>query len=83
MKSSLARMKSNVATIGDPGEKARWQVNLDMWETTVGHMEQMQKHMESMVGMMGPGVGGPSPAPTQPELVLQAFRKRDSGDRYF
>ena len=47
-------MKAIFAKISDPGEKARWQAN-DIWETMVGHMEQMQKHMEVTPGMMGPG----------------------------
>ncbi len=34
-----------------------------MWETMVGHMDQMVKHMESMGPGMGPGMGGPLPSP--------------------
>src|SRR5512137_16462 len=65
MKSTLAQMKTNVGTINDPSEKARWQANVDLWETMVGHMGQMQQHMESM----GPGTGGrpPSPPAAKPE----------------
>ena len=65
MKSSLAQMKTNVAKISDPGEKGRWQTNVDMWVVLVGHMEQMLKHMESMgPGMMHEhGMGGPPSSP--------------------
>lgn len=57
-------MKANVAAINDANEKARWQSNVDMWETLVGHMDRMLKQMESMgPGMMGPGMGGPPPPP--------------------
>ena len=70
LKSSLAQMKTNVAAITDSSEKARWQQNMDMWETVVNHMDRMQKQMESMgPGMMGPGMmhgpgpGGPPPTP--------------------
>ena len=65
LKSSLAQMKTNVAAIKDPPEKARWQANVDMWETVVSHMDRMQKQMESMgPGMThGPGMGGPPQPP--------------------
>ena len=66
MKSSLAQMKTNVAAIKDSAEKARWQNNVDMWETVVTHMDRMQKNTESMgPGMMhGHGMGGPPPTPS-------------------
>lgn len=69
MKSSLAQMKANMLTIKDTNEQARWRNNADMWDTVIGHMEQMQKHMESMgPGMMhGQGMGGPPPSPKQPQ----------------
>lgn len=73
MKASLDELKANVATIGDPAEKARWQTNVDMWTVMVGHMEQMSKHMDEM----GPGkglmhhhgeMGGPAtPPPAEPK----------------
>lgn len=68
LKSSLAQMKTNIAAIKDPPEKARWQANVDMWETVVSHMDRMQKQMASM----GPdrthaaGMGGqPQPPPSE------------------
>jgi TolA-binding protein len=71
MKASLAQMKTNVQGITDAKEKARWQANVDMWETMVGHMDGMLKHTESMgLGMMGPGMGGP-PSPPQTEKPPQ------------
>ena len=65
MKSALAQMKTNVAAIKDTAEKARWQTNVDMWETVVNHMGRMQKNMESMgPGMMHhPGTGAPPSSP--------------------
>jgi len=65
MHSAFDRMKSNVATITNADEKARWQANLDMWETVVNHHDQMLKHMDAaqasgmgcdmMMGEMGMG----------------------------
>jgi hypothetical protein len=68
MKSAVAEMKANLLTIKDTNELGRWRSNVDLWETMVGHIEQMQKRMEMMgpgtmgPGMMGPGMGGPPPA---------------------
>ena len=62
LKSSLAEMKTKVAGISDAAEKARWQDNVKLWDTLVGHMDRMLQHMESM----GPGMGGPpSPPPSE------------------
>ena len=61
MKSSLAQMKANLLTIRDRNEMDRWRNNVDMWEAMVGHMDRMLKRMESI----GPGMGGPPPAPTE------------------
>ena len=60
MKSSLAQMKANLLTIRDRSEMDRRRNNVDIWEAMVGHVDRMLKHMESM----GPGIGGPPPAPT-------------------
>jgi hypothetical protein len=46
MHSAFDRMKGDVATISNPDEKARWQANLDMWQTVVDHHDQMLKHMQ-------------------------------------
>ena len=71
------KMKANVASIGNADEKARWQANIDMWQSMLDHHDQMLKHMEDaqakgmgcgMMGGMGMG-GGMSPmkpAPTGP-----------------
>ncbi|HVO63799.1 MAG TPA: hypothetical protein VMT53_22945 [Terriglobales bacterium] len=67
MKSSLTAMKANVANISDAKEKARWQANVDMWETMVGHMDQMQKQMEWMGPGMHPGMMGGPPSEQQPQ----------------
>src|SRR5579864_6601727 len=65
--SSFDQMKANVAKIINADEKARWQANLDMWQTVVNHHDQMLKHMEDaqangmgcgmMMGEMGMGGG--------------------------
>jgi hypothetical protein len=67
MHSAFDQMKANVATISNADEKARWQANVDMWQTVVDHHDQMLKHMEGaqstgmgcgmMMGEMG--MGGP------------------------
>ncbi|MBZ5572725.1 MAG: hypothetical protein LAO09_12715 [Acidobacteriia bacterium] len=66
IKSSLEQMKANVAKISDADEKARWQANVDMWETLAGHMDRMLQHMESMGPGMGP-MGGPPPSDKKPQ----------------
>jgi hypothetical protein len=67
LQSSFDQMKANVAKISNPEEKARWQANLDMWQTVVSHHDQMLKHMEDAqargmgcgmrMGDMGMGMG--------------------------
>ncbi len=78
MHSAFDKMKSNVASISNADEKARWQANVDMWQTMVDHHDQMLKHMEDaqakgmgcgmmMGGMgMGDGMSPMKPAPTGP-----------------
>jgi mono/diheme cytochrome c family protein len=79
---ALDQMKANVDKITDADEKARWQANVDMWQTMVDHLDQMMKQMEAMPGP-GMGMGGghhgrcdmgpgqpdtpPSPPPAKPE----------------
>jgi hypothetical protein len=65
MHSAFNKMKANVASISNADEKARWQANVDMWQTVVDHHDQMLKHMEDaqakgmgcgmMMGDMGMG----------------------------
>src|SRR5438445_2317492 len=45
MHSVFDKMKGNVASISNVDEKARWQANVDIWQTVVDH-DQMLKHME-------------------------------------
>jgi len=68
MKASVNAMKAHLLTIKDVNEMARWQDNIEMWETLINHMDRMQKQMESMgPGMMGiPGMNLPPPAPPSP-----------------
>ncbi len=69
MKSSLQQMRANVNNISDANEKARWQANIDMWQTLTDHMDRMIKQMESMGPGRGPGMGpgmmGGTPPPTE------------------
>ncbi len=66
MHSAFDKMKANVASISNAEEKARWQANVDMWQTVMGHHERMLKQMEAMQGqgmgcgmmMGGMGMGG-------------------------
>lgn len=65
MHSAFDKMKANVAAIRNADEKARWQANIDLWQTVVDHHDQMLKHMEDAqaqgmgCGMMGDmGMGG-------------------------
>jgi hypothetical protein len=46
MRSAIEKMKANVAQIANADEKARWQANLDLWNTVLEHHEQMLKHMQ-------------------------------------
>jgi hypothetical protein len=74
MHSTFDKMKANVASISNADEKARWQANVDMWQTVMDHHDQMLKHMEDaqakgmgcgmMMGEMGMGSGtGPMNKP--------------------
>ncbi len=79
MHAAFERMKANVGTISNADEKARWQANVEMWQTVVDHHDQMLKQMEEaqargmgcgMMGGMGMGPGmmhrpgmGPKGAP--------------------
>jgi len=68
MKASLDQMKANVANITDDNEKARWQNNIDLWTSMVGHMEMMMKHMGPGMGMMHhPGMKPAPPADQKPQ----------------
>jgi hypothetical protein len=78
MHSAFDKMKANVASITNVDEKARWQANIDMWQSMLDHHDQMLKHMEDaqakgmgcgmmMGGMrMGGGMSPIKPAPTKP-----------------
>ena len=63
MHSAFDKMKANVASISNADEKARWQANIDMWQSMLDHHGQMLKHMEDAqakgmgCGMMMGGMG--------------------------
>jgi hypothetical protein len=48
-------MKSNLAKVKDPAAKQQIQLDADLWEMVVSHMEGMQKMMSDHppMGMMG------------------------------
>ncbi len=84
MHSAFDKMKTNVASITNADEKARWQANLDMWQAVLDHHDQMLKHMQAAqasgmgCGMMMGDMGmmhhmGPmnAPAPPAPESKPQ------------
>lgn len=55
MRATLDKMKANLATIKDPTVKQQAQLDVDLWETMVQHMEGMAKMMSGHpdMGMMG------------------------------
>jgi hypothetical protein len=59
-------MKANLATITNQNELAHWRNNVDLWQTMVDQMEQVQKHMESMGAGMMQGHGKTAPLPCLP-----------------
>lgn len=59
MRAKLDEMKTNLAKVKDPAAKQQIQLDADLWEMVVGHMEQMQKMMSDHPGMgMGMMEGG-------------------------
>jgi hypothetical protein len=62
MRAKLDEMKANLAKVKDPAAKQQIQLDADLWEMVVGHMEQMQKMMSEHpgmgMGMMGGGMAG-------------------------
>ena len=52
MRSTLDKMKANVGTISDPASREHAQLDLELWESMVQHMEDMVK----MMSMGGTGM---------------------------
>lgn len=54
MKGNLQKMKDQLGKISDRSTKDELQVNIDMWQSVINHMD---KHMSMMKEMMGSGPG--------------------------
>jgi hypothetical protein len=59
MRATLDKMKANLAAVKGAAAKQQAQLDVDLWESMVGHMEGMVKMMSEHEGMMGPGMMGP------------------------
>jgi hypothetical protein len=53
MKATLEKMKASVAKVKDPAAKEQDQMNVELWEAMIGHMDQMLKMMDAHPGAMG------------------------------
>ena len=56
MHSNLRKMKDQIGKVPDPGTRAQLQLNIDMWQSLVDHMD---RHMAAMKSMMGAHKGPP------------------------
>ena len=50
MRSNLRKMKDQIGKVSDRGTRDQLQLNIDMWQSLVDHMD---KHMAAMKNMMG------------------------------
>jgi hypothetical protein len=50
MRASLQEMKDQIGKVSDRGTKDQLQLNIDMWQSLIDHMD---KHMATMRKMMG------------------------------
>jgi TPP-dependent 2-oxoacid decarboxylase len=76
MKTNVEQMKANAAKIQDPAAKQQAELDAEMWQMMVDHMQSMQKMMsEHQGGMMHggmhhmhhPGPKGTPPPSTPPQ----------------
>ncbi len=71
MRGKVEQMKSNLSKIKDPATRQQMQLDTDLWDAMVSHLENMQKMMSEhgMGGMhRGPhGPGGPPEPPAPPQ----------------
>ncbi len=75
MRGLLDQMKSNIANVRDANSKKEMQLNADLWQTLLDHMQQMMSRAEQRGAMGGPGMGrggrrgnmggNPPPPPSQ------------------
>lgn len=75
MRAKVGQMKSNLPKIKDPTTKQQMQLDTELWDAMVTHLENMQKMMaEHPMGGMhhGPhGPGGPPQPPASPQTQPQ------------
>ncbi len=57
MRSHLQRMKDQIGKVSDRGTRDQLQLNIDMWQSLIDHMD---KHMDAMKKMMSGPQGPPS-----------------------
>lgn len=57
MRSNLQKMKDQIGKVSDRGTKDQLQLNIDMWQSLIGHMD---KHMAAMKKMMSAHKGAPT-----------------------
>ena len=55
MRATLEKMKANLDKISDPAVKQQAQLDVELWDAMVQHMEGMVKMMTMHGGMMGGG----------------------------
>ena len=77
MQANVEQMKANAAKIKDPAVRQQADLDAQMWQMMVDHMQGMQQMMAEHGGMMGsgmhhhmhhPGTGGTPPPPNpQPQ----------------
>ncbi len=77
MQANVDQMKANAAKIKDPAGRQQADLDAQMWQMMVDHMQGMQQMMAEHGGMMGPGMhhhmhhpgpgGTPPPTSSQPQ----------------
>jgi hypothetical protein len=59
MRFNLQKMKDQIGKVSDRGTRDQLQLNIDMWQSLIDHMD---KHMDAMKKMMGAHKGPPDDA---------------------
>jgi hypothetical protein len=59
MRSNLQKMKDQIGKVSDRGTKDQLQLNIDMWQSLIDHMD---RHMATMKKMMSAHKGAPADA---------------------
>jgi hypothetical protein len=55
MKATVEQMQANLAKFKDPAARQQAQLDIDLWNAMIGHLDHMVKMMDAGPGMMGPG----------------------------